>query len=311
MIIHPFDAALQNRGFHIIAHPQSNYNRTQFSIAATLNLEYLQGVSPYSRSKYYRQAMQSIEQAVVTRVFMHCGYRMYNLSIFNWGRYPALLKENFLTLTENQVLLYNTLPERYSHDVQWHLSFIDKYLPGWRTNMASYQKQEEEKNTKLKNYNNTVIDSLLKIPALDTAGPKFLYAHLYLPHIPLSYDSNGKPVQAISGSNTSGTSKTAVLSYLKYTNKVILRIVDSILQHARRPPLIIVQSDHGFRDLPKDIAPGERYFDNYSAFYFPDKNYNALTDSFTNINTFAVVFNNYFKTSIPMQKDSSVSLPFP
>jgi hypothetical protein len=72
--------------------------------------------------------------------------------------------------------------------------------------------------------------------------------------------------------------------------------------------LIILQSDHGFRNFEGAYSHPGFFFKNYSAFYFPDRNYSALYDTMTNINTFPVIFNKYFGTNIPMQQDTTVFL---
>ena len=46
-------------------------------------------------------------------------------------------------------------------------------------------------------------------------------------------------------------------SYVKYTNKKVLEVVDKILAASKEPPIIVIQSDHGmilpeeFHTLPK------------------------------------------------------------
>jgi hypothetical protein len=70
--------------------------------------------------------------------------------------------------------------------------------------------------------------------------------------------------------------------------------------------LIILQSDHGFTDFEGGPSKPALFFKNYSAFYFPDKNYSSLYDTMSNINTFPVIFNKYFGMNIPLQKDTSV-----
>jgi hypothetical protein len=100
--------------------------------------------------------------------------------------------------------------------------------------------------------------------------------------------------------------KALFLSYLEYTNKVMLSIIGRIQQASGHKALIIVQGDHGFRDFTGGPKLHEVYFKNYSAFYFPDKDYTTLYDTLSNINTFPLIFNKYFNTHIPLQKDSTI-----
>ncbi len=305
----PFNTELQNRGFHIIAHPKSNYNRTAFSISSTLNFEYLHTIANNKKlePRQYNQAKLSVEHAIVPRVFVHCGYKLYNLSVFDLANNPAILKETFLTFSEKQVLLYNTLAERVKRDILWHFS-----------NGPSEKEIKDNgnlfisRNLAKRDFNNSIIDSLFKLPGLPTATPKFIYAHFYLPHPPFFYDSTGKsrdrtPREILMDMEN----KAAVIDYLKYTNKVILHLVDTLLHNQATPPIIIVQSDHGYRDFRQSEVNPHLYFNNYSAFYFPNNNYSALYDTLSNINTFPLIFNGWFNTHIPLQKDSVVFTPYP
>jgi hypothetical protein len=104
--------------------------------------------------------------------------------------------------------------------------------------------------------------------------------------------------------------KSLFLSYLKYTNKIILEITRKIIQDSGDNALIVLQSDHGFRDFAGGPSLPHLFFKNYSAFYFPDKNYSTLYDTMSNINTFPILLNKYFNTKFPLQPDTAVFLPY-
>jgi len=188
----------------------------------------------------------------------------------------------------------------------WNL-IVGKYAVPFVQEMAKrHWENSTREQIKKRDFNNIVIDSLMKIPLQKTSSPKFIYAHVYLPHPPFFYNENGSENDLKTILNEeSQKSKSLFLSYLKYTNKVAIKIIDRIIQASGGSALIILQSDHGFRDFPS-YPPA--YFKNYSAFYFPDKNYSALYDTMSNINTFPVIFNRYFGTNIPLQQDSTVFL---
>jgi len=304
----PFDSILKSKGFYVAGRPQSNYNRTALSMAATLNFEYLQNIPDQSKlePKHYNQASLSIETAVVPAVFIHNGYHIYNLSFFDLAMHPSMMKENFLVLPEEKMLLYNTLIERFRRDVLWNFIMLYGNL-----HISGQEKISQElftkESIKKRDFNNRLIDSVQKIPLHDTLKPKFIYAHFYLPHPPFFYDRNGNSLNLnLADVAHSMEQKEAFISYLEYTNKIILKIVNTILINAPVKPVIVLQSDHGYRDFKKDFIKPEQYFRNYSSFYFPDGNYSMLYDTISNINTFPVIFNKYFKTNISLQKDVSV-----
>jgi hypothetical protein len=306
-----FNEALQNKGFRVLADPKSNYNRSAFSIAATLNFEYLRKIKSFqpASAKEYTEATLTVEHSIVPKVFKHYDYRFFNLSVFDIDNTLSLHQEHFLTLPEREVLLYNTLSERLKRDLLWNL-IKGKYAVPFIQKMEKRKRDNSTREqVKKRDFNNTVIDSLMKIPIQKTNSPKFVYAHVYLPHPPFFYDEHGldNELKTILPEE-SQEDKSLFLSYLKYTNRVALKIIERIIQVSGDNSVIILQSDHGFRDFKGGPSHPQAYFKNYSAFYFPDKNYRVLYDTMSNINTFPVIFNKYFGTKIPLQQDTTVFL---
>jgi hypothetical protein len=308
-----FNDSLSKKGFYVIKNPKSNYNRTIFSIASTLNFEYLKDIHTNTSvsPKSYNMAKLTIENAFVPKIFKHYSYSFYNLSIFDIDNSLSMSKESFLVLPEKNVLLYNTLLERLRADLLWHFLEGKNAMPAIQKLFAKNESELAIQERQKRNYNNTVIDSLLKIPLQKTGKPKFIYAHLYIPHPPFFYDENGKENDFnYVITEESQKNKHLFLSYLKYTNRAILEIMNSIILNSEGNAVIILQSDHGYRDFEGAHNFPETFFKNYSAFYFPDKNYSAVYDTISNINNFPVVFNKYFSTNIPMQPDTIISLPY-
>jgi hypothetical protein len=308
-----FNDSLTKKGFRVLADPKSNYNRTAFSISSTLNLDYLEGIRSFQpiSSKDYNNAQLTIHGSLVPGIFQKYNYRFYNLSVFDFENSRSIRKETFLVLPEQDILLYNTLFHRLKKDVFWNL-LTGKHAVPW------VQKMFARNHTKFlageiskRNYNNTIVDSLSKLDGFRDDQPKFIYAHVYLPHPPFFYDENGveRNINDVVTDKAIGDS-ALFLPYLKYTNKVINRIVSSILARGKSNTVIIIQSDHGFRDFDGGPSHPASYFKNYSAFYFPDQNYAALYDSMSNVNTFRIVFNKYFQLEMPMKKDTVVFLKY-
>lgn len=302
---------LEDRGFRFIKHSFSNYNRTAFSIASVLNAEYLKDIRPGKapEAREYNRARLSIDKSVVPDFLQQQGYELHNLSVFPVNGTPPLYEEHFLTLPEMQVMLYPTLPARIRRDILWH------FISGrWSTSFFQWlYRMGEESRISLelskRNFNDRCIDSLMKIPARNI-GPKFIYGHLYLPHPPYFYNEQGVPLNLEQVSRPEAIdSKPLFLGYLKYTNQLLLKLTDQILQGASRPSVIILQSDHGLRDF----AEGPRFlqygYENFCAYFFPDKDYTSLYDSLSNVNTFPVLLNKYFHTALPMLPDTVVQLP--
>jgi hypothetical protein len=86
-----------------------------------------------------------------------------------------------------------------------------------------------------------------------------------------------------------------------YINKRILAIVDLILKDSPKPPIIIIQGDHG--PAPFDVIP--RRMKNLNSYYFPD-NTEGLYPTITPVNTFRLILNKYFGQQYPMLEDRSL-----
>ncbi len=308
-----FDSTLSDKGFYVVKNPKSNYNRTVFSISSTLNFQYLDNINKFSavNPKLYNQALLTVKHSIVPKFFKHLNYNFYNLSIFSINDMQPIHKESFLTISEKKVLLNNTLTERFKKDLLWTL-LTGKYTVGFLQKW--FNKTEVEiRNEQLqkRDYNNAVIDSVFKIPSQKENLPKFIYAHLYLPHPPFFYDENGKEneIQHIIN-NDSSRKKQLFIQYLKYTNMVIMQIINRIKNAPNKNVVIIIQGDHGFTDYEGGPNEPHLFFKNYSAIYFPDKNYSTLYDTISNVNTFPIIFNKYFNTKIPLQRDTAYFLRY-
>ncbi len=309
----PFNDTLRKNGFFVADDPISNYNRTAFSISSNLNFEYLKNINSHTSilPKQYNQAILTTKYSIVPQIFKHYSYDLYNLSIFEFAGIPPIRKETFLVLPEKSILMYNTLVEKIKREVLWNLAEGRFAIPYFKNYFKKTDEAFKAEETNKLNFNNTVIDSVLRIPLKDKESPKFVYAHLYLPHPPFFYDENGKEndFNYVINEETQ-KNRQLFLSYLKYTNNVILKITNNIIRQSNNTAIIIVQSDHGFRDFDGGPTVPHTFFKNYMAFYFPDRNYNSLYNTMSTINTFPVVLNKYFNFNIPLMQDTSVFLTY-
>lgn len=293
------DTILKAKGFRVQANPRSNYNSTAFSMSSLFNMSYIDWLKgTTAKPHHFNKATNTIYNSVVIKWLTQQNYSLINLSVFDLPGHPALEKERFLTATTTGLVFYNTLWQRLKSDLL--PSLFPSYL---RQLIDAHQKEQKNILEKFKAYNKVVVDSLYRLP--ETDKPRFVYAHLEMPHFPYFYDSTGKAYadeEVYSG--TMITDKNRFRNYIGYTNQVISQLLDQLLLQTGGNAIIIVQSDHGINDVPGSKRAD--VFRNYSAFYFPRKDYYLLYDSMSNVNTFRVVFNNYFGQRLPLLKDSCV-----
>ena len=153
-------------------------------------------------------------------------------------------------------------------------------------------------------YNRQVLDSLYQFPLQSSSKPRFVYAHLEMPHFPYFYDSTGKayPEELVFGKDII-TNKERFKNYVGYTNHQVIKLLDSIFARNNKRDIIIIQSDHGLNDL--DVTRKNDAFRNYTAFYFQDGDYSQMRSGLSNVNTFRIIFNKYFGQQLPLLQDSS------
>lgn len=105
------------------------------------------------------------------------------------------------------------------------------------------------------------------------------------------------------------TYKIDYVRQLIFLNNRLKSIIDDILTYSPRPPIIIIQADHG----PASTLVDDWYINNdddfkermaiLNAYYFPDSGYVYLYDDITPVNTFRVVFNHYFGANYELLED--------
>ena len=194
---------------------------------------------------------------------------------------------------------YKTLPGRIFRDVFWNYSKIDI---GFIKNLQ--MQIIEERNREKHSYFDTT-KALIKNTCSLTGSPKFVYGHFMLPHEPYTFDSSGNvksPEQTII--KKSQDDADAYFNQVLFADKVIKELVSYIQQHNKRNAVIIVEGDHGYRSF--ENTEHQNYtFQNFSAIYFPDQQYELLYDSVSPVNTFRIVLNKYFAAGFPLLKDSS------
>ena len=290
-----FQNELEARGFHIAKNSSSNYNLTPFSIASTLNMDYLElkkGPQNYESVGY---SYQVIRNSSVLKFFNANHYQFFNCSIFDFDDHHANKYAAFLPYGI-ELITSQTFASRLESD------FRPDILKG-----MFGETLQRKMAYKYLHFNDKVFERTRNIASQPGDTPKFIYTHLMMPHYPYYFDSKGNslPLEKLSGIKK--VNSHDYLEYLQYTNKKLLQLVDDILDNSPTPPLIMVLGDHGFRH--PEIKTDRKYdFMNMNAVYFPHKNYSLFYDSISNVNEFRVIFNTYFGQHLPLLIDSSTNV---
>jgi len=148
-----------------------------------------------------------------------------------------------------------------------------------------------------------VLDTLKSLPSKKT--PKFIFAHILCPHVPFVFDSNGGLVDLKHIYNR--TDKKYYLEQYIYISKKIIEVIKVIISKSPTPPIIILQSDHGLRNIMvngKIVRLGEEWKKIFNSYYLPGFDKNKISPSISPVNSFRLIFNEYFKTELPFIKDN-------
>jgi hypothetical protein len=289
----PFLDALEGRGFYVAEDSRSNYSLTFMSLAASLNLGYLPEIGDLLRaeSDYYTLVYDRVDRNEVTRALQEMGYTYIH---FNSGWGPT---------------------NRPSHaDVEVRFRGISEYnFPGLVTRATMMNAlypallSQGTRGTILHNF-----ERIGDLAALDT--PTFVFAHIVTPHPPYVFLRDGSPVPLHDVAEMMNRwpepqFEPAYVEQVQFANAQVLETVDRILAQSDRPPIIVVQSDHG--TMPPGMLPGATasYDDAVersrilNAYYLPDGGDALLYPTITPVNTFRVIFDRYFGEDFGLLED--------
>lgn len=293
------DSFFRTSGFYVPAHSSSNYNVTSYSVGSILNMDYHRSLQiKQLTTREFMEGAATIAKNDFCEILKRSGYRFFNYSFFNMS-YDKTRVSPFYIVNKRELIVYQTFWDR----------FVDEM--GWRFGIKASKKVEQDEKDELLKENRIhfkrigeTYNGISSLSRAKNTEPIFVYGHFILPHDPYFYDSTGHLLPEKDWT-APRKDKDKYLSQLKYTNTLIRKLTDQLIADIRRPRIIVIESDHGYRAYDETV-PKKAQFNNLSAFYFPGKHYSSLPDSVSSVNTFRFVLNNYFGMNVPLLKDTSV-----
>jgi hypothetical protein len=144
-------------------------------------------------------------------------------------------------------------------------------------------------------------------------GPKFVFAHILLPHDPYVFKAEGSPLSEAEAK--AAPEPRLYADHLAYTNAQIKEIVGYLLAGPEQTrPIVIIEGDEGplmcqYVDCVRNTPEYLRIrLGNLVAMYLPGVD-EELPDTFTSVNTFRVVFREYFGAELDLLPDRSFTWP--
>jgi hypothetical protein len=297
----PFLTQLEERGFSVARRAHANYIKTPLSLGSSLNLDYLdvQALKAAAEDGADREPAHRLlsQHLVVPAALKDLGYRYYHIA--NWWTPSATNvdadrvfqyegQDEFSTVLAQTTLLraFNE-PEAAPTD-PWD----------WRV---------------LRAHTDYELARLDEIPTLP--GPKFVFAHLLIPHDPYVFDADGSFMDRAQVSAQG--QPESYRRQLTYTNARMLRLIDRIVAGSGRDAIIVLQADEGpfperyranewgFKWREAGDAELEEKFGILFAMRVPGANLEGagFHDGITPVNTFRLIFNARFGTDLPLLPD--------
>jgi hypothetical protein len=296
----PFLTRLERRGFYVARESTANYCQTQLSIPSSLNADYLHP-RPGDESWLPQSPAYFRDNAVVSAL-RPLGYRFIGFATgFDFTDDPGVdvRLSPYPEVSGFQRLLLETTP-----------------LAGWLPNPML-----RDSYTMTRERTEFLFDRLPEVARWK--GPKFTVAHVLSPHPPFVFGEHGEDVSPhqvryylsdgnVYHSHYRDPPETFIRSYraqASYLAARLERAIDGILANSARPPIIIIQSDHG-SGLNLDVETDERTdlwerMSILNAYYFPGKKHEGLHPRITPVNSFRVMLNNYFGARLPLLPDEN------
>ena len=292
-----FENELKNRGFHITPGSYSNYNYTSFSMASFMNMDYLKNIKLiYKNHKSMIHCLEMINDNMAGNFFKKIGYDIINNSLFSFSHKAAKSKSSFIK-NDISLVTSHTFTSRIQRDIAFNfLSFSADQ----RKKKFRLQKEVQLKTTS--EYNNLMLENLNTAINISSSKPRFIYTHLFMPHYPYNFKETGEKNSFEILENE--YNQTAYINYLAYSNTIFLQLIDTILHRSPKPPIIILLSDHGFKEFKTQVDP-VFYFMNVNAVYLPNRKYNQFYNGMSNVNLFRAILNSEFGQHLPLLKDTA------
>jgi hypothetical protein len=285
----PFIQQLTAKGFYVGSCSQSNYSFTTLSISSSLNMDYLEGFSKtiVEGKENLAGYAQHMIHSQVRKNFESMGYYTAAFETGYWNDELTDAKM-YITRTNNPITGSTAIGSINNFEVLFLRTTLFRVIMEAQSSYLSKLTKQVE-TPEQDHYDRIlfVLNQLDNLPSVP--GPKFVYAHLVAPHPPFVLNSDG--------SYHSTTDNSGYTNGITYLDKRVLELVTKIISESRVPPIIIVQGDHGMGDVER--------VDIFNAYYLPNGGSKLLYPKISPVNSFRVVFDEYFGGKYPLLQDIS------
>ena len=288
----PFLDSLRARGFRIPDRPRANYTKTFLSVGTMLNREHARALAAASAPAYRdrRAAYRALEFNRTVMDLKSFGYQF----VYIGSSYPPMAINRLSDTGTGDVV---------SREFESMWTRMTAIFPAVRAKCRLLGCPLPSTPFEAEDASGTEQRLGALVAATDLPGPKFVMAHLLLPHGPFRFGPTceHRPPVWTAGPSPSPDSVVlpAYVDQVVCTNKKMLDLVDRMRAASGDSALIILQSDHGYGRFPAGIPSdleaaaadqvAER-FDVFAAYAGPGAVADSIAAYRTPINLFRTVF---------------------
>jgi len=283
---------LRAEGFYVAGRSLSNYTYTYASLASSLDMDYVQSLVRIAGGEPSKHTLiEMIRENRACRYLKSLGYKFvffpteYQMTSSNPNA-DVVITSNLVTISEFERMLINN-------------SILQPIYANERAHRRGVLHALRE---------------LERIPEIKE--PTFTFAHIICPHKSYVFDANGRWPANPSAPNQEWR---LYADQVHFISRRIEGIVERIISRSPVRPIIILQGDHGTWCMPRYSRPGlvsrdvvkgalGPSNDILNVYLLPEGGNRLLYESISPVNSFRVIFNEYFGASYKLLPDESFSV---
>ena len=295
---------LRRRGFYVAECSRSNYGGTFGSLTSALNMNYISAIKQQLRehdedAENYRLLLK---HNLVRHLLEETGYTVVAFDThYDWSRFSDA--DIYLSRETDSINLQIIEPFEamlIKNTMGLLLTDLD-----YKTRPRILENVIEGVNFPYRGFAENQLFILDQLPRLSSlTGPKFVFVHILVPHVPRVFTAEGEIEKdtgyyggRLSGAINDEYDRKGYTHEIEFINSELLGIVDELIRGSESDPIIILQGDTG--------KSGENTYQILNAYYLTDIDQSKLYPTISPVNSFRLIFNEYFGSDYELLSDRS------
>ena len=283
-----FVRELNEMGFYVASCSQSNYASTKLALFSSMYGDYIQNIVgegeilPPLKSSAFNQTLRALGYKTITYENRARGHFDLKEDIRLSRNQMAFGKFDLRGgISEFEKMVIDTSFMRFLVDTELFPGFDDNTLLDWELWEHYYQTQY-------------ILSDLGKVTEIP--GPKFIFAHIMVPHSPFIFNPDGSYQRRVN-------SNDGYRSNVQFIDNRLPATLQNIIEKSETPPIIILMGDHG-PATRKTITKHMRMAI-LSAYLVNNTAKAQLYPSITPINALRIILNTHYGGTYPLLEDVS------